>query len=358
MALTTDWDSADNDGLELAHSGDLDVGMHPDGYTDPPLFITYDKSKDHKPNSQEHKTWLSTEVLPDLMSRSAGLLNLRDGVVQPPGIPPEAKQAAALIGSASGLPLLGQGYKALAEGNFDLARDVFARMRSATNSPLEQAEADAAIARTELFAGNFDRAAEKYQSAQAYLPSTELTAERAVTASMSGRFDFASALLNQAEKQNKEPSAQGGFLYGFGTPFRKVGLAPSHTVENPALAIVIPTTLALTYEREGDVDNAKRILDNLLPNADKLSKSQSPRDRRIAALTYANAAELSALKDDKYQAAHFFGIAAGFFEGINDSSSEYQTMLKDYVDVLNQVRKPQEAAEQMKLLQEITDKEI
>jgi hypothetical protein len=350
---TTDWSGADdnNDGFleyrelrqfeenelaKLATAKKIDVAMHPEGYTDQPLFIFYDKTKDHNLQSSMHKRLITEHIIPDYVSTAVTQLNVRNGSLLAPTLPPEMRVLASSVEDSGDLPPLAQGYKALAEGRFGEAKDLFTRAKSAARdiqSPYAMASANVALARAEVLSGSSARASYYYAAGGAYLnvSGSELVAETGANLVRSGDIQRGIDLLS--------------FAYRTGStaldPQEVLGLDPLVVTQSLAIAFAIGGRGADAKEPlAASIEHSQSALAESVSASGKLSKSKSVFDVRVAALTYANAAAINDLDGDQKTALHLYKQSAALFDQIQDDTNEYATMLGSYSEALSNANKP------------------
>jgi tetratricopeptide (TPR) repeat protein len=207
-------------------------------------------------------------------------------------------------------------------------------------------EADIAIARTELYSGNYAESTNRYRAAGHYLSSGRLLAETGVSMALAGDLDGASELLIRADKLNNvkpsgTPGADRSLAFKIVTsPLKVVGLVGGgiRTSDQPVLSVSIPQSLAVVYTVQGAADPAQIIMNGAISIASK-TDFDSPENARAAAIAYANAAEMQEVRGDRREALELYKESASRFEGLNDNSAEYLTMSESYTSVLVSAKK-------------------
>ena len=368
QAVTTDWAIADADGdgfleyrelkqyasralHDLYTTHKLMAQMHPEGNTDGPFYLHYDGSKDQRPTSYEHYLFETEDYAPEVLSNKATVLSAREDSLVPPTIPGSLSSMAAKIPDDVPLPDLALGYKALAKGQFTQALDYFRRSKASNaSSSYKVAAADLGIARTKLFAGDYKNAFVSYDLARLYFgnDSATILAECGVTAALSGDLDTGAVYLNYANyiaSKVSEPSGVGATIVkAVYLPFRAlVGVSARQSTDvGKAESLRILQSLAVVAARQNNNVAKSQLFDQSVSLSSTLAKSQSPENQRIAALGFANAAELrTETGPGNFKAAlSLYERADTLFEKLGDTSLEYASMLQGYAQALDNSNKP------------------
>ena len=311
---------------------EVDAKMHPLSMTDLPDFLAYDKSKDQRPHSVRRRRLIAEGAISDLLHDSALQVSYRGGTLQPPRVPTEAKRLASLISESTDLPPLSQGYMALAEGKSKDAERFFSEVVKVDSVPADRSAAEVALARTELFSGNFQGSLDHYRRANLISPSPE-TSEMAIGTLLAGGPIKSMDIATDELARN--------FFEALKKPDKVTFL-------DPAFAM-LSSTLLVAYTKQNDSKGASAVFKKGKAASDQLEKSDSPDSRRAAALFYANAGELFAQKGDDMQAAKYFRKSEGIYSVLSEPNPAYSTMLLNYGDLLQKQNKDDQAEQKRKL---------